>query len=79
MVALGLPELINYLGILNMSKIRKSHADDQADFPGASTAAAVNYEEVEQVLEHISSPYRWEILEVPLAKSTHKRHKIREP
>jgi len=33
-----------------------------------STIQTLPSEEVERVLEHVTSPYRWELLEVPLAQ-----------
>lgn len=46
-----------------------------------SPAETVHSDDVEKVLEHVSSPFRWELLEVPAAqpkvsppkKSTHQK------
>ena len=34
----------------------------------ASPAETVHSDEVEKVLEHVSSPFRWELLEIPPAQ-----------
>jgi hypothetical protein len=35
--------------------------------------------DVEQVLEHISSPFRWEILDVPVeGKNKTRRHRVKK-
>ena len=43
------------------------------DFPPKSVPPApeeaVNSHDVERVLEHVSSPYRWEVLDVPASRA----------
>jgi hypothetical protein len=42
---------------------RKAKADAAAQLPENTATACSECDDVEHVLEHISSPYRWEILE----------------
>lgn len=52
-----------------MEKIQKKQSSRGKSLPGKATltspAEAVHSDDVERVLEHISSPFRWELLEVP--------------
>lgn len=38
--------------------------------PALMPAEQVHSDEVERVLEHVSSPYRWELLEIPATHPT---------
>ena len=52
-----------------MQDTRKNKTGSGRELPKKSTlitpAASVQSDDVERVLEHVSSPYRWELLEVP--------------
>lgn len=55
-----------------MQATRKNKVGSGSEVPKKSSplppAGAVLPDDVEKVLEHVSSPYRWELLEVPEAQ-----------
>jgi hypothetical protein len=57
---------------VGMEKIPKKQSSRGSVLPGKAPltppAEPVHSEDVERVLEHISSPFRWELLEVPLVQ-----------
>lgn len=60
-----------------MEKIHQKKAGKSGNLPKKVTlpppAEQVHSDEVERVLEHVSSPYRWELLEIP---ATHPKTPI---
>jgi hypothetical protein len=54
-----------------MQATRRNQIDSGRELPKKTAvpppARSVQSDDVERVLEHISSPYRWELLEVPAA------------
>lgn len=54
-----------------MEKIHHKKAGKCAGMPkktALTPAEQVHSDEVERVLEHVSSPYRWELLEIPATR-----------
>jgi hypothetical protein len=55
-----------------MEKIKKKSTGRSSQLPKKTTlvspAETVHSDDVEKVLEHVSSPFRWELLEVPAAQ-----------
>jgi len=49
-----------------MTKTRKSKTGSDVKIVQVSAPYTAMFEDVEQVLEHVTSPFRWEILDVPL-------------
>lgn len=70
-----------------MEKSHKKQTGSGSQLPKKTTLASpaepAHSDDVERVLEHISSPFRWELLEIPPAqpempvpgKSTHQKTK----
>lgn len=62
-----------------MEKIKKKQSSRVPVLPKknapAQPADSVRADDVERVLEHISSPFRWELLEVPLVQPKNVRPK----
>jgi hypothetical protein len=78
-MALGMPQIAGSLAALGrsvhcltkefaMNENRKTKADAGAKLPENTATACSEFDDVEHVLEHISSPYRWEILALSRSK-----------
>jgi hypothetical protein len=61
-----------YIEDMGMEKSRKILPGKKSQLPERGkdklVQEAVHDDEVNKLLEHISSPYRWELLEVPVVK-----------
>jgi len=49
-----------------MMNFRKRKNTNQPERKHGYKPVSIPFEDVEQVLEHVTSPYRWEILDVPV-------------